>query len=116
MVTKMFPSVDTKDAAAVLREVQAIYSNMFPKGDGTFVPRVFQWALSCFRGEYDNYQPIDARYHDLEHTMQGTLCFARLLQGYQRTRVEPELHEEMVQLGLLAILLHDTGYLKTRDD
>ena len=112
----MFPEVDTKDASAVLREVEAIYSQMFPKGDSEFVSKAFGWALDCFRGKYANYQPIDARYHDLEHTLQGTLCFARLLQGYQRTQAEPKLTEEMAQLGLLAILLHDTGYLKTRDD
>jgi hypothetical protein len=112
----MFPAVDTKDPSAVLREVESIYSGMFPKGDAKFVSKAFQWAVDCFRGKYDNYQPIDARYHDLEHTMQGTLCFARLLQGYQRTGVEPELTEDMTRLGLLAILLHDTGYLKTRDD
>jgi hypothetical protein len=112
----MFPAVDTKDASAVLREVDAIFSSMFPNGNRGFTALAFGWALDSFRGKYDNYQPIDARYHDLEHTMQGTLCFARLLQGYQRTGVEPHLTEQMTQLGLLAILLHDTGYLKTRDD
>jgi hypothetical protein len=113
----MFPAVDTKDATAVLGEVEAIYSSMFPNAsDIGFASKAFGWALDSFRGNYDNYQPIDARYHDLEHTMQGTLCFMRLLQGYQRTRVEPELTEDLVQLGLLAILLHDTGYLKTRED
>jgi hypothetical protein len=116
MVVKMFPPVDTKDASAVLREVQVIYGAMFPMGERDFVSRAFNWALDSFHGRYANYLPIDARYHDLEHTMQGTLCFARLLQGYQRTRVEPHLQEKMVQLGLLAILLHDTGYLKTTDD
>jgi hypothetical protein len=89
---------------------------MFPNGQADFVSNAFEWVLDSFSGKYDNYQPIDARYHDLEHTMQGTLCFARLLQGYQRMQAEPQLNEEMVQLGLLAILLHDTGYLKTRDD
>jgi hypothetical protein len=112
----MFPAVDTKDPVAVLREVEAIYSAMFPAGDSGFVSKAFAWALDSFGGKYDNYQPIDARYHDLEHTMQGTLCFARLLQGYHRTGAEPHLSEGMTQLGLLAILLHDTGYLKTRDD
>jgi hypothetical protein len=115
-IVMMFPAVDTKDAAAVLREVEAIYASMFPTGDAGFASTAFTWALDSFRGKYANYQPIDARYHDLEHTMQGTLCFMRLLQGYQRTRVQPDLSEGMVQLGLLAILLHDTGYLKTRDD
>jgi hypothetical protein len=112
----MFPAVDTKDPAAVLSEVEAIFAAMFPKGDAGFPSKAFKWALDAFNGNYDNYQPIDARYHDLEHTMQGTLCFARLLQGYDRTGVEPQLTEGMVQLGLLAILLHDTGYLKTRGD
>lgn len=112
----MFPPVNTKDDMAVLREAEAIYSGMFPTGDVKFVSKAFGWALDSFRGRYDNFQAIDARYHDLEHTMQGTLCFMRLLQGYQRARVQPELTEPMVQLGLIAILLHDTGYLKTRDD
>src|SRR3954466_8796262 len=112
----MFPAVDTKDPAAVRGEVEAIYAGMFPKGDARFVSKIFGWTLDSFDGNYDNFQPIDARYHDLEHTMQGTLCFARLLQGYHRTRVEPQLTEPMTQLGLLAILLHDSGYLKTRDD
>jgi hypothetical protein len=112
----MFPAVDTKDASAVLREVEAIYASMLAGGEAAFVHEAFGWALDSFRGNYDNYLPIDARYHDLEHTMQGTLCFARLLQGYQRAGGQPDLSEEMVQLGLLAILLHDTGYLKTRDD
>jgi hypothetical protein len=116
MVKPMFPLVDTKDASAVLSEVRNLFVRMFPQGDANFVPRVFGWALDCFHGRYHDYQPIDARYHDLEHTMQGTLCFARLLEGYQERKVQPRLSERMVQLGLLAILLHDTGYLKTRDD
>jgi hypothetical protein len=116
MVMAMFPSVNTKDARAVQAEVEAIFAAMFPKGDGGFVRKAFGWALDSFQGKYANFQPIDARYHDLEHTLQGTLCFARLLQGYQRTRVEPVIAERMSHLGLLAILLHDTGYLKTRDD
>jgi hypothetical protein len=112
----MFPVVDTKNAKVVQEEIHSIYRSMFPSGDLSFLPRAFEWAIDCFRGRYANYQPIDARYHDLEHTLQGTLCFARLLQGYHRTKVEPLLTEKMVQLGFLAILLHDTGYLKTRDD
>ncbi len=70
----------------------------------------------CFTGKYGEYQAVDASYHDFEHTLQGTLCLARLLQGRFRAGAQPVLTEEMFQLGLLAILLHDTGYLKKRDD
>src|SRR6185436_690569 len=37
-------------------------------------------------------------------------------QGYKKAHVSPELTPRMFELGLLAILLHDTGYLKKRAD
>ena len=108
--------VDTKDPAAVESEVQASYLAMYPNADRFFVPKAFSWAFNCFAGKYRDYQPIDARYHDLDHTLQGTLCMVRLLHGRHAARVEPLLTERMFKLGLLAILLHDTGYLKTKMD
>jgi len=112
----MYPAVSTKNPSAVEAEVQAAYQSMFPKGDRLFVPQVFGWALQCFAGEYRDYQAVDARYHDFEHTLQGTLCMTRLLRGRHLARAEPMLTQRMCELGLLAILLHDTGYLKKRDD
>jgi predicted metal-dependent HD superfamily phosphohydrolase len=89
---------------------------MFPGADPLFVPRVFGWAIECFTGNYRDYQAVDTRYHDFEHTLQGTLCLARLLRGRHLAGVEPRLSLQMFQLGVLAILLHDTGYLKKRAD
>ncbi len=112
----MAPPVVTRDPTSVEVEVQAAYLAMFPHGDRLFVPQVFGWAIDCFTGSYRDYQAVDARYHDFEHTLQGTLCMARLLQGRYEAKAQPELTQRIVQLGLLAILLHDTGYLKKRND
>jgi len=112
----MHPVVVTKDPTAVEVEVQKAYLAMFPGGDSQFVPQIFRWAIDCFTGHYADYQPIDALYHDLEHTLQGTLCMARLLEGRHRAKARPPLTERLIQLGLLAILLHDTGYLKRKGD
>jgi len=112
----MYSSVVTKDSAAVEREVQQAYLAMFPQGDPGFVPRVFGWITSAFTGGYQGYRTIDARYHDLEHTLQGALCMARLLRARAAAGAAPRLTQRMCELGLLAILLHDTGYLKTSDD
>jgi hypothetical protein len=38
----MFPSVDTKDPAAVEQEVQAAYQALFAKGNGAFVDEAFR--------------------------------------------------------------------------
>src|SRR5580692_4254079 len=89
---------------------------MFPGTGYYFVPRAFGWAIDCFTGYFEDYQPIDARYHDFEHTLQGTLCMARILYGRHVAEAKPALTENFFELGLLAILLHDTGYLKKWDD
>jgi hypothetical protein len=112
----MLESVNTRDPFSVEGEVQAAYMEMFPHGDHEFIPKIFGWAVSWFRGQYRDYQEIDAHYHDLEHTMQGILCMARLLRARHRLPIEPCLTQRMLELGMLAILTHDTGYLKKRGD
>ena len=112
----MFSAVDTKDAAAVQREVRVIFNELFPGSDDRFIARAFEWIVDCFEGNCPGYQAIDARYHDLEHTMQGTLCLARLLRGRHLANATPWMTEKMFELALLAILMHDTGYLKRTED
>jgi len=77
---------------------------------------IFQWAVAWFGGKHLDYQPIDAHYHDLEHTLQGILCMARLLSRRQAFGQEPLVTQRMFELGMLAILMHDTGYLKKQGD
>src|SRR3954469_9623163 len=112
----MFREVDTKDPGAVRAEVIAIYVSLFPGSSSEFLKFAFQWAEECFSGRHSDYQAIDAKYHDFEHTLQVTLCYARLLEGYKRAQVSAALTARMFELGLLAILLHDMGYLKQRKD
>jgi len=112
----MFQQIDTKDASAVEREVAALYLAMFPHGDPAFVSKALDEVKDCFDGKYKEYLASDARYHDFEHTLQGTLCMARLLHGRHQADARPAVAQRMFELGLLAILLHDTGYLKKRDD
>lgn len=112
----MFTPVDTSDPQAVEIEAQATYWEVFPQHDPTLVRRVFACVIKCFRGECQDYQAIDARYHDLEHTLQGLVCFVRLLRNRHRAQAEPVLDQRTFELGLLAMLLHDTGYAKKRDD
>jgi hypothetical protein len=112
----MLESVNTRDPSSVEGAVQTAYAEMFPHADPAFIPTIFGWAVSWFSGQYRDYQPIDAHYHDLEHTMQGILCMTRLLHGRNRQPAEPRLTQRMLELGLLAMLMHDTGYLKKRGD
>jgi hypothetical protein len=112
----MLGQFDTRSPHEVEGQVRSIYSGLFPEANPAFVAQAFDWAKQCFTGHYADYQPIDARYHDFEHTLQGTLCLARLLHGRHAAGAQPALTRHAFELALLAILFHDTGYLKKRSD
>lgn len=112
----MFRPVNTKNPSEVEAQVSEIYRGLYSDQNPEFIPKAFSWAKQCFSGEYDGYQAIDALYHDFEHTLQGTLCLARLLAGRENAGAQPPLPRRMFELGLLAILFHDTGYLKKEND
>lgn len=112
----MLDTVDTRDPVAVEDAVRSIHASLFPDADRTFVARAFAWVGRCYAGEHPDWQAIDAGYHDFEHTLQGALCLSRLLAGRHRAGAEPRLTAHAFELALLAILFHDTGYLKRRDD
>ena len=112
----MLRATDTRDPLAVAGRVRADYLAIFADGDPHFVPRVFGWAMDCFNGRFPGFQPNDARYHDLEHTLQGALCLSALLHGRHDAGAQPKVDRAQFELAILAILFHDTGYLKRRED
>lgn len=114
--TGVLPPVNTRNPAEVLEACREAYRVITGHDDGGLLDRGFRWIDDAFAGRNEAYEPLDTRYHDLEHTLQGALCLARLLRGWHACGGLPALEEPVVRLGLLAILLHDTGYLKPRGD
>lgn len=112
----MLCGFDTRDMSAVEREVMDGFRTLFPGSDPSFIPRAFALAKSAFEGRYPGYFPIDAVYHDLEHTLQGTLCLFRLLSGRAAAGTQPALTPRWHELTLLSILFHDSGYLRTSEE
>lgn len=112
----MFPPVDTKDPAAVAPFVAAKFGQLHPRADRAFLYKLFSDIEDLFSGRQPDYAPVDLRYHDLEHTLQATVCLSLLLEGRQHAAAEPQLGPRHTELALSAALLHDTGYLKLRSD
>ena len=70
-----------------------------------------------FAGELWAFQPINLHYHDYNHTLEASYVFLEIVEASRRHLPEADipLPREM-ELGLAAILLHDTGYLKRQGD
>lgn len=69
-----------------------------------------------FAGRFGDFLPIDLGYHDFQHTLQATCCMAEILAGRHTAGITPLIGSRQFELGIAAVLLHDTGYLKTRSD
>ncbi len=112
----MFPPVDTKNATAVATFVEHKFATMYPGASLTWLTTIFHDIEALFTGRNPDYAANDVRYHDLEHTLQATVCLVLLLEGRHAAAVEPRVDPRQFELALSAVLLHDAGYLKLRSD
>lgn len=111
-----FPPVDTKSATAVAEFVEHTFGTMYPGASLAWLTTIFRDVEQLFTGQNSDYAASDVRYHDLEHTLQATVCLVLLLEGRHMARVEPRIDPRQFELALSAVLLHDSGYLKLRSD
>lgn len=109
-------AVDTKQPAAVLKAVKEAFAGIGATASFPLLERLFDDVTGMFEGHYPGYQAIDMHYHDYEHTMQATVCLIHLLQGRSRSIDRPVLLARDWELSVMAVLLHDSGYLKKTDD
>lgn len=106
--------VDAGKPTEVLAEVHRILDGILDEAEWIRLDHVFSDVKLLFSGLYPGYSECNTRYHDLEHTTDTLLAMARLIHGAIASgrTVDPRI----ALLGLVASLLHDTGYIQTADD
>lgn len=113
-IIKLEDLVHMDNPRAVLDEVDRIILLMFPEFDFDPLHNVFRDVLKLFLGELPGYRKCDIHYHDLKHTTDCFLAMARLIHGAYVKGIR--IPEKDVSLGLIASLLHDTGYIQGEHD
>jgi hypothetical protein len=109
--------INTTDPVCVKLEVVRIYRALYPLDEPPSLGRAFDDMVALYRGHYPGYARCDTEYHDLQHSLDVTLAMARLLDGYERSRVEgPAIGERLFQLGVICALYHDIGYIRRAND
>jgi len=107
---------DKLTEASAKKILAASVARMFPGKTGTIGPRAFRDVVSMFAGRYLDYQANDMPYHNLEHTLRALVCFNNIMEGRHNAGIEPRLTPRQHELGVIAVLFHDVGYLKLRAD
>jgi hypothetical protein len=109
-------TIPTDDPKAVGEAVAEIGKACFPEQKLDRIRNLMTSVDDLYQGKTHPYQASDMAYHDLEHTLQVTLCWARMFQSLKEYKPEfPVVYADFL-LGIAACLLHDTGYLKETDD
>jgi hypothetical protein len=103
----------TSEVGALIRERRA---HAFGPRDDAWIDEHMEAIEGLFAGRHPEYQAMDTAYHDLAHTLQATLCLAELLHNRHLAGATPRIDADDFRRALIAVLFHDIGYLKTRDD
>ncbi|MEQ1882177.1 MAG: HD domain-containing protein [Burkholderiales bacterium] len=105
------------DPVAVNREVDRIFTRLYPTASTRTLDRAFKDLARLHHGMYPGYQACDVGYHNLQHTLDVTLAMARLMDGHERSPDGAEaLGAKLFILGILTALFHDIGYLRRSKD
>lgn len=98
----------------IFEEIKTITSLVFPDFDFALLTSIYQDTLKLFNGEFVGYLECDTEYHNLRHTEECILEMARLIHGASLNGCT--FSEKDVNLGLIAAVMHDTGYIKGIDE
>jgi hypothetical protein len=108
--------VRTTDPVAVNREIDRIFLELYPRAATQLLDQAFTDAESMYSGALPGYIGCNTPYHDIQHVLDVTLAMARLIDGYERSRVGGVvLGKDLFELGVITALFHDCGYI-CRDD
>lgn len=106
------------DPDDVADAVRRLFVMLFPVADYAPIAQSFRDVAAMYRGENPEFHPCDTSYHNLRHILDVALTVTRLVIGYEQDHQNSaeSLGLERVQLGIIAAIFHDIGYLRRIDD
>jgi hypothetical protein len=109
--------VRTTDYRAVNQEIDRLFLELYPRAATEVLDRAFIDIDRMYRGVLPGYVGCNTPYHDIQHVLDVTLAMARLIDGYERSRVGGgALGQDLFELGVVTALFHDCGYICREDE
>ena len=110
-------TVKVTEVAPVADEVFRLLHEVHPQAALEALAQAFVDLERLFDGKLNGYCACDTLYHDLQHTLDVTLAMARLINARERvTPAAERLGARRSELGVIAALFHDSGYIRKTHD
>ncbi len=109
--------VDVSSPTAVRHAVQKLFEATWPDASFDQVWLAFYDFERLFNGLVTGYEGCDTVYHDIQHSLDMSLCVARLLAAHdQQAERNNRLGPKRATIGMIIALFHDSGYLRSTED
>ena len=112
--TQLANLVRMESPQAVLEEVLRTVACFSRDADLSALRDAFDQTVALYRGKWAEARGCNTDYHNLQHVTDCFLAMARLLHGAVETGLR--MPPRRIHQGLAAALLHDVGYLQSRED
>lgn len=100
----------------ILDEIRTICKENYQEDNIDIIEVVLKDIIDLLSGKRKGFLKCDTRYHDLSHTLQVIPPFIGIIDGWNKSENLPNISREFFDIGIIAVLLHDAGYIKTEDD
>lgn len=100
----------------ILSMIRSNYLKYYHESNIEVIEVVLNDIIDLFSGRRKGFLRCDTKYHDLSHTLQVIPPFIGIIDGWNKSGNLVNISRESFCLGIISVLLHDTGYLKTIDD
>src|ERR1700736_1367214 len=101
---------------ATIELIHRVLQETFGETRTSLCHALITFSFDLFHGKTPEFQPCDTAFHDFEHTMQATAAVADLLAAHRKNPIIANPKQRDWELTIAAAILHDTGYLKRRND
>jgi len=110
-------TVQVSSPESVRRAVVELFADAWPQVMVATLDQAFTDFARLYSGHFPGYHGCDTVYHDLQHSLDGTLAAARLAVAHERTcSIEERLGAERALVAVIVALYHDAGYIRRLDE
>ncbi|MDL5050701.1 hypothetical protein QQ054_32395 [Oscillatoria amoena NRMC-F 0135] len=107
--------IHIRTTAEALDYARQTSRTLFGEDLAPFAVKAFGDVEEMFAGHGSRFQAIDLKFHDLEHTLRAAVAMITVIAGMNRHSPDkPPVTKEYYDLGVAAVLFHDSGYLRPK--
>jgi hypothetical protein len=101
---------------SIIAGIKKIYQDNYGDDNTADVEMVLKDMTDLFKGKRSGFQKCDVKYHNIFHALHTVPPFVEIIDGWNKSGNSPKISKEFIDLGIIAVLLHDTGYIKAEND